>query len=714
MRKAMQAAPDERARIVDEESAGDETLRAEVMSLLAELRDDDANESTENDPLRNIVLEQARALSASRAIGDVEMLRATLQQNLGDSYEILSTLGVGGMGAVFLARERALDRFVAIKTLRAEQAVTAASRERFRREARIAASLSHPGILPLHSFGETGGMWYLVMGYVQGQSLAQRIHAEGSIAPDEAWRLLRALADALDYAHEHQIIHRDIKPSNVLIDGHGRPLLTDFGISKVAGDLDALTQTGDLLGTPHFMSPEQIANARDADVQSDVYSLGAVAYAMLSGRAPLADIASSDLLVRRSSSLIVPLERVAPSVPADLAAVVMRCLATRAEDRWPTARALREALDRAEHGPDSGQPVIVRDMTGFGAYTAAWFFFWIVNLPRVDSAPKRAVIVLLALLVPIGLVLQIIRSSSPSVRWTKLVQVAFWPPLWWGMWWPRRFRRPDDLWKQLPWPSKATRIVMSVFIAMLPLLAFDRGLLGLSGAAGESSDAWFMVAGGLLLFTVTALVAAFVWTRQFKLSLSDDFQFLLGSTAPSAFWKRREVVRLLRYTQPGVRPPERDVPQDYVRAIDDLKRICPAEIAYALDEPAAMAHQLARIIADLDREIGVLEHDAPTAELARADARLVRLRGESSPAVQTEQHRALIGIVESELTLLREIQQRKVLAQNESAKLFVVLKSIWTELLKLSDSSGAHPDTASRVAELVHEGNQMLGRHHVG
>ncbi|MDQ6612671.1 MAG: serine/threonine protein kinase, partial [Gemmatimonadota bacterium] len=265
MALALRVSPSERARVVSENCQNDGELQTDVMSLLAASREDDSRDDDSTsapDGLRAAIVAEAQALTKTHNKTDVETLRKTLQANLGLTYDILSTLGVGGMGAVFLARERALDRYVAIKVLRAEQAVTTSSQERFRREARIAAQLSHPGILPLHAFGEVAGMWYLVMGYVRGQSLAQRMHTQGRLPSDEVWRTMRAVAEALEHAHQRQVIHRDIKPANILIDGESsRPMLADFGISKVLGEVDVITQTGDLLGTPHFMSPEQLANA---------------------------------------------------------------------------------------------------------------------------------------------------------------------------------------------------------------------------------------------------------------------------------------------------------------------------------------------------------------------------------------------------------------------------------------------------------------------
>lgn len=686
MTKALDVPSDDRARVIDVECAGDEALRNEVRSLFAEMRTGDTANGSVHDSLRQAVVAEAMALSATRVGNDVEILRSTLQQSLGNAYDIVSTLGVGGMGAVFLAREKALDRYVAIKTLRAELAGTVGGRERFRREARIAASLSHPGILPLHTFGETGGTWYLVMGYVRGQTLAQRIHTEGRLATDEVRRIMRALAEALEHAHQHRVVHRDIKPANVLLDSEsGRALLADFGISKVLSDADALTHTGAVLGTPHYMSPEQIANAPDCDERSDLYSLGAVAYAMLTGNAPLADTNENALFSRRAQSTVVPIERLSPNTPADLCAVVMRCLASRPDDRWPDARALRDALDRTDRSVDATLPAPLREISGFGAYAVAWLCFWIASLGRVHSSGQRAIVVLLALLVPLGLALHVVRLNSSSTRRLQLLQVAFWPPLWWGMWWPSMLRRPGDVWNRLPWTARFIRVVMSAFTMALPVFAFGYEQFGLISRSGDDETRWYTAVGVLLSITLISLAGTFVWSARLKLPLADTLLFLFGSTAPSAFWKRPEILRSLRISKSRVREPQRDIPADFVRAIEDLQRLSPIETAATLHEPIAEARRLVSAIATLEREIAELERDAPDAEMNRVADRVESLRANTVGA-QSEQQRALADVVSRELALLRGIQQRKVVAVNERTELFNALRALWMNVSRASET----------------------------
>ena len=187
-------APEARLEFVKGATQGDDELRDEVLSLLR------ASDGTDSLPAARAAIAAAIGVEqhASPAAAD---LRATLESALGQQYEIVSSIGRGSMGVVYLARERALERFVAIKVLRPELALAQEGRERFRREARVAAQLTHPGILPLHTFGEVGGIWYFVMGYVRGSTLAERLRIEGRLPSDEALRVLAEIADAIECAH---------------------------------------------------------------------------------------------------------------------------------------------------------------------------------------------------------------------------------------------------------------------------------------------------------------------------------------------------------------------------------------------------------------------------------------------------------------------------------------------------------------------------------
>jgi serine/threonine-protein kinase len=280
-------------------------------------------------------------------------LPARLAEALGDAYTIEGEIGRGGMGVVYRARDERLQRRVAIKVLPPELAFQRDIRERFTREAQTAARLSHPHIVPIHTVGEGHGLVYFVMGYVDGESVAARIRRRGRLPVDEARRIMGEAADALSAAHALSIIHRDIKPDNILLEGpRGRVMVTDFGIAKALSSTSGATLTGAgvAIGTPAFMSPEQAAGEREIDGRSDVYSLGVVTYQMLTGELPFTAPTVAGILMKQITEPAPDLRGRRPDVPEDLALAVSRCLEKDPENRWPSADALRRALESRSMG----------------------------------------------------------------------------------------------------------------------------------------------------------------------------------------------------------------------------------------------------------------------------------------------------------------------------------------------------------------------------
>jgi tRNA A-37 threonylcarbamoyl transferase component Bud32 len=275
-------------------------------------------------------------------------LAARLAEALGNAFTIEGEVGRGGMGVVYRARDERLQRRVAIKVLPPELAFQNDIRERFTREAQTAARLSHPHIVPIHTVGEGHGLVYFVMGYVDGESVAARIRRRGRLPVEEVRRIMRETADALSAAHALSVIHRDIKPDNILLEGtRGRVMVTDFGIAKAlsTGSGATLTGVGVAIGTPAFMSPEQAAGERDIDGRSDLYSLGVVAYQMLSGELPFSAPSVAGVLMKQITEPAPDLRRKRPDIPEDLALAVARCLEKDPSNRWPTADALRRSLE---------------------------------------------------------------------------------------------------------------------------------------------------------------------------------------------------------------------------------------------------------------------------------------------------------------------------------------------------------------------------------
>src|ERR1700722_8676177 len=285
---------------------------------------------------------------------DTELL-ARVEQVLAQTFELDREIGRGGMGIVYLARDRGLKRPVAIKVLPPELSFRSDIRSRFLREAETAAQLSHPNIVPIFTVDEREGLVFFVMAYVDGDTLARRLAGNTRVPVPGARRLLTEVASALAYAHSRGVIHRDIKPDNILLSSDGgRAMVTDFGIaraiSNTSGADSRLTATGVAIGTPTYMSPEQCAGDREVDGRSDLYSLGIVAYQMLSGDVPFRGTGTGALLVKHISEKPVPISDRVPDLPPWLARTVMCLLEKQPADRFADAGALVRALDQGEGG----------------------------------------------------------------------------------------------------------------------------------------------------------------------------------------------------------------------------------------------------------------------------------------------------------------------------------------------------------------------------
>jgi serine/threonine-protein kinase len=288
------------------------------------------------------------------AEGKQGQLASRLADVLAGAYEIEGEIGRGGMGIVFSARDLMLKRRVAIKVLPPELAFREEIRKRFTREAQTAARLSHPNIVPIHAVGEDAGLVYFVMGYVDGESLAARLRRRERLPVEEARRIMKETADALGLAHAMSVIHRDIKPDNILLEGtRRRVMVTDFGIAKALSDIGSgtLTGTGVAIGTPAYMSPEQAAGEREIDARSDIYSLGVVAYEMLTGEVPFKAPTVAGILLKQVTQPVPNILDSRPDCPEDMVSTVLRCLDKEPENRWPTADALRRALESRTSAP---------------------------------------------------------------------------------------------------------------------------------------------------------------------------------------------------------------------------------------------------------------------------------------------------------------------------------------------------------------------------
>ena len=275
-----------------------------------------------------------------------EWEREQVVEHLGAQFQIVRELGRGGMGVVFLARDIALHRLVALKVLRYEFTSSDEHRERFRREARMTARLSHPNIVPVHSFGEVDDLVYIVMKYVHGESLAMRLRREGALPAEETQQILRDLALALDSAHRDGVIHRDLKAENILLErDSGRAMLTDFGVALLRSLDPVRSDATRAFGTPHYMSPEQAAGELDIDGRSDIYSAGVLGYYMLSGKLPFDAPTFESLAARHIAEAHLPVSELVPNAPASLCDVIERAMNKEREHRWRSGREMATALE---------------------------------------------------------------------------------------------------------------------------------------------------------------------------------------------------------------------------------------------------------------------------------------------------------------------------------------------------------------------------------
>jgi len=269
---------------------------------------------------------------------ELELLRAT---TLGE-YEILGELGRGGMATVYAAHDIALDRRVAIKVISPSLGASPALVERFRREARTAASLSHPNIIPIYSVRHADRLLYFVMKHVDGRPLDSILRETGALPVPTVQAILGQVAGAVGYAHRHGVVHRDIKPGNILIDDEGWCVVTDFGIAKVA-ESEGLTTSGMMVGTPAYMSPEQCLS-NNISGASDQYALGVVAYEMLTGRLPFPGTSMMSVMYAHVHVPVPAIEELRTECPPELAGAVMRMLAKEPGDRWPSIEEAVAAL----------------------------------------------------------------------------------------------------------------------------------------------------------------------------------------------------------------------------------------------------------------------------------------------------------------------------------------------------------------------------------
>ncbi|HEX9692227.1 MAG TPA: protein kinase [Gemmatimonadales bacterium] len=650
--------------------------------------------------------------------GPTDPLVGVLNRALGASYEIVRLLGRGGMGAVYLARERALDRLVAIKVLPPE-ATDVESIQRFRREARTTAKLSHPNIVPLYTFGEAEGTMYFVMGFVQGEPLSAKLRRRGRMEPDEARELLGQLAGALHYAHTQGVVHRDIKPDNILVeDESGRPMLTDFGVAKSVNMERTLTELGTTLGTPHYMSPEQAAGEREIDGRSDIYSLGVVAYEMLTGRRPFEGASAREVMTQHIVKEPAPVGAATPSVPDDLAEVVSRLLAKDPDRRMPDGRSLESALRAGAEG-DAWLPQELEDLVdevkpipwlaGGALYVSYGMALWGNWEGAVASAAVGGLLALLPWAQRRGRKLE-------QYSWRTILSRVLTKPRWWMSWWPNRFRRKDDLWDRLPEPLRQFRAAygpaIGGFLLALPVF--------LRAGWGSASIWWLQTAMPLAM--VPGLGAAGVlawrgyrlyrWGRKQGLT-AGEISKLAEADDAALIWKREHIRKLL-LAAGGALPeplaPAPSTPAEQVEALIQAARTLDGPAQSVARDAAAAGREVLSAIQVLDRQIEALARDADSAEQARLEQKLAALA--ASGGEQTEARQRMRRLVEEQLDLARSLTRQLDGAQEQRSYLADLLKTLWLQMANLrahhQESSFDAGDISGRIRAVAEDARRYL------
>src|SRR6266436_1706119 len=267
---------------------------------------------------------------------------------LGERYEILQLLGQGGMGAVYKARDIELERTVALKVIRSDLASHPEILRRFKQELILAREVTHRNVIRIFDLGQASGVRYITMDYVEGQDLRALLNEKGKFAPEEAVPVFLQIAAALEAAHQAGVVHRDLKPQNVMLDKDARVYVMDFGVARSL-ETPGMTQTGALMGTPEYMSPEQ-AKGQKVDARSDLFSLGIIFYEMLSGASPFKADTAMATMFKRTRERAVPLAQAGSGVPVFLSDIVSKCLEIDQEQRYPSARAIIEDLEKWKGG----------------------------------------------------------------------------------------------------------------------------------------------------------------------------------------------------------------------------------------------------------------------------------------------------------------------------------------------------------------------------
>jgi predicted Ser/Thr protein kinase len=617
-----------------------------------------------------------------------------LQAALAGEYSIERELGRGGMGVVYLAREVRLAREVAIKVLPPTLADIPGVREQFFREAQTAARLSHPNIVPIHRVDEADGFVYFVMAYIAGETLAQHLQTHGPLPPHRAARLLREVAWALTYAHASGIVHRDVKADNILLErGAGRALVTDFGIAGAAHD-NARTGDGQIAGTAHYASPEQITG-QPLDAASDLYSLGVVGFFALTGRLPFDAPTTREVVAMHLNTRAPSIASIAPTVPLKLAQIVERCLAKRPAQRFASAAALAEAIDQAVEPPrEIPAPVRV----------------WLARMNRGGVGKPLLVAYLLAgtlvpvgittgisafFLIPVGVAIGASLLMLPSlIRTNRLLAAGYGiDDIRLGLrehW----LRRREEIAYELRSPAEYTSA--KTIAGIFGLAVASTAMFGMLASVTHSST--------LLPIALTVSAIATIATGVLTLGRFIRLRLPRAGTSQIKFWNGKWGDRFVRLAGLGLK---KRAPSE---SLSQLTEVALGRATDALYD--ALPKELRRQLKQLPAAVRRLEEDAKTLrmEIDKLDASILTLdgdaRGNMPSAITASAHEDRLRADRDQLRAdLRVTRER---AGDRLAATVAALENIRLDLLRLQLGSG-HVDSVTASLEAAQQVAEDLG-----
>lgn len=651
-------------------------------------------------------------------------LSPALREHLAVTYDLLRLVGEGGMGVVWLGRDRLLDREVAIKVLRRDPSGDQDTARRFLQEARLAARLQHPGIVPLLTFGEVGEERFYVMPFVRGETLAERIR-RGPLPEADVRRIVAEVADALAYVHARGIVHRDVKPANILLDAEsGAAMLTDFGIARLK-DATTVTGTGLVVGTPRYLAPEQASAGLDVvDGRADVYALGLVAWEAATGSVPFGEVSPNELLARKLTGALDDPRTLKPHLSSEFAAIVLKAAAMSPDERYSSAATLGASV----------RPVTGAEADPLQPFDAVLSVAALVSIPlsamltagvlSEDAALTLAQRVLIGVGAGVGITslmatarVHALRNEfAPTTPWRTLFKRAWRPPSWWFAWWPQRYRHfflPDHL------PPKAARAVRRQLAGTSWLLGMGLTVqLPLLLMSFADETVFETVNVGAILQTMSPVITGMAVAAFGALFYSIWPSAMLAKQYRRAGIDQRQLGRLFSgvYRPAALSSPLLPVLHEFERA-ELAPRDLPA-LRDAIDAAHAQARAAGWELSDVRSAVNRLHEldtrwaaderalaaEVEAGEAARAAEQALRLR--QLPALSAAQRQMLV-LLESQLRLVADSEAALAHLRGRRARAVALATALWEQLRDLP-APGKSADADSGIRAIADDLQGLL------